>query len=72
MTRADLEAYRARWKVVEEIEREEARQATIESRWRELNAIFNLAYELGRIQPASEQELEPIRARWRRLKANYR
>lgn len=63
LTRADLEAYRARWQAVEELELEEARRATFETRWRELDAAFEMGYELGWIQPASEDELEPIRTR---------
>lgn len=71
LTREQLLAYRARWQEVEQIEREEARQATIETRWRELNALFELGYELGWIQTANDDELAPIRARWAFLKANY-
>ncbi len=71
LTRADLEAYRARWEVAEQIERREATQATLEKRWYEFNAIFELANELGWIRPASDDELAPIRSRWARLKAKY-
>jgi hypothetical protein len=69
LTRADLEAYRSRWQAAEPIEREEARQATPESRWDELNAIFEFADELGWIQPASDDDVAPIRERWAHLKA---
>jgi hypothetical protein len=71
LTRADLEAYRAGWQAAKEIERAEARGMTIEERWREFNAIISFAYELGWIQPANDQELAPMRARWARLKARF-
>jgi hypothetical protein len=71
LTRADLEAYRARWQAVERVELEEARQATVETRYQELDAMFEMGCDLGWIQPANDEELAPIRARWARLKADY-
>ena len=71
MTREQVEAYRTGWSIVKALELEEAKKKSPQERWRELNALYNFAYELGLIHYPSEQELAPIRDRWARLKANY-
>ncbi|MBI4674730.1 MAG: hypothetical protein HY741_24050 [Chloroflexi bacterium] len=72
MTRAEVEAWRAGWKHVKAMEMEQAKRKSYKARWREINILFNFAYELGLLASASEAELGPIRARWVRLKASYR
>lgn len=72
LTREDLLEYRARWERVAELELEEARAAPFKKRWQELNAIFDLAYELGWLDIRDEQEIAAVRERWARLKARYR
>jgi hypothetical protein len=37
----------ARWQAVSDVEESERQQATIESRWRKLNAILQVAVTLG-------------------------
>lgn len=71
MTRAEVEHWQAGWRAVKLLEQEEAKRKSVQARWREINILFNFAYELGLIRAASETELAPIRARWARLKANY-
>lgn len=71
MTREQVKAWRAGWKVVKQLELKEAKRKSVRERWREINMLFNFAYELGLVRAASEAELAPIRARWARLKANY-
>ena len=64
---ATLRAYLERWKAVEEIERQELQDATLELRWRQLNAIYGLAIGLGIAKPP-EDDIELIQ-RWAKLKA---
>lgn len=63
-----LKAYRARWQAVEEIERQELQNATLELRWRQLNAVIGLAIGLGIYQPV-EDDIEVFQ-RWAKLKEN--
>lgn len=63
-----LKAYRARWQAVEEIERQELQNATLELRWQQLNAVIGLAIGLGIYQPV-EDDIEVIQ-RWAKLKEN--
>ena len=63
-----LKAYRARWQAVEEIERQELQNATLDLRWRQLNAVIGLAIGLGIYQPV-EDDIEVIQ-RWAKLKEN--
>lgn len=71
MTRAEVEQWQTGWRVVKQLELKEAKRKSVQVRWREINMLFNFAYELGLIRVPSEAELAPIRARWARLKANY-
>lgn len=62
----DLKAYQARWAEVEAIAQLERRSASIELRWKQLNAAYALAKGLGLLQPdTSEME---IFLRWAKLK----
>jgi hypothetical protein len=61
-----IQAYQARWKAVEEIQLEERRLASLELRWRQLNAAYGLAKGLGLLQP-DLTELEVFK-RWALLK----
>lgn len=71
ITREELEAYRARWQLAEQIDRAEARQASLSTRWYELNAIFELVYEFGWVKPYEDDQVAQVRERRARLKANY-
>jgi hypothetical protein len=57
-----------RWRAVEEIRQQEARAATLELRWRQLNALYGLAkgLQLGPQPPDAMQGYE----RWAKLKEN--
>ena len=61
-----LKAYRARWRAVEEIEQQELRNTTLESRWQQLNAIIGIAIGLG-IYQSDEDDIEVIQ-RWAKIK----
>ncbi len=67
MTKEQAQEYRARWEAVKAVEIAEQRASTIERRWQQLNAIWELALELG--LPRRERKgLEVVRARWAKLK----
>jgi len=58
MLKQDLLAYQERWKAVEAIQREERASASLELRWRQLNAAYGMAKALGLLQPdPSEMEV---------------
>lgn len=61
-----MQVYRAGWKAVEEVHTEERRSASLELRWRQLNAAYGLAKGLGFLQPDPD-ELE-VYKRWAALK----
>ena len=61
-----MQVYQAGWKAVEEVRSEERRIASLELRWRQLNAAYGLAKGLGILQPDSTEE-EVIK-RWAILK----
>jgi hypothetical protein len=61
-----MQVYQAGWKAVEEVQREERRSASLDLRWRQLNAVYGLAKGLGILQPDST-EAEVIK-RWAILK----
>ena len=63
---SDLKAYFARWQAVADIERQELQTASIELRWRQLNAVVGMALGLG-ILNSDDSEAE-IHQRWANLK----
>lgn len=64
--KSDLAAYRARWAAVEAVHQVELRTASMELRWRQLNAAYGLARALGLLRPdPSEAE---VWERWAQLK----
>jgi hypothetical protein len=71
MTKAEAQAYRDRWKRVNEHEQEELRQAPPALRLRQFNTLLGWAHQLGWAQALAEGE-EEVRARWMRLREAYR
>lgn len=61
-----IKAYRVRWQAVNDIERQELLDMTTETRWQQLNAIINLAFDLG-IFVSKDDDFEWI-VRWAKLK----
>ncbi len=59
-----------RFKVMEEIERYEARFETLETRWEKLNSIRQTAIDLG-ITPVEDADTQVVRNRWLKLKRDY-
>jgi hypothetical protein len=64
-----MQEYQAHWKAVEEIQAEERRSASLELRWRQLNAAYGMAKSLGLLQP-DPTEME-VYKRWAILKKNW-
>jgi hypothetical protein len=64
--KSDLARYRESWGNVETLKREERRSASLELRWRQLNAAYALAIGLGLlvIDPSEAGVIEV----WARLK----
>ncbi len=67
MDAGDIRFYVERWKAVEEIELKELRSASVEQRWKQINAIWRLAKGLGYSFEQDESEIEIYR-RWAKLK----
>ncbi len=63
-----MKAYRQRWQVVEEMERQEQRAASIATRWQQLNAILRLSIGLGLKLDQEDKEDKAVHQRWARLK----
>jgi hypothetical protein len=70
MTRADLEAYRARWEAVNRFQIEEMRRTPIALRLKQTNLLFRLAQSLNLRHAIDDPEIVAVRARWLRLKAH--
>jgi len=66
MNRDNLRLYVDRWKAVEEVNRQEGMNETMEDRWRKLNAIHGLGLALGLVRE-SESEKE-VWKRWNILR----
>ena len=59
--------FRDRWQAVATVEDQEQRAASIGLRWKQLNAIWQLALGLGMQSEPDETEVL-VRERWARLK----
>ncbi|MBN1878161.1 MAG: hypothetical protein JXA33_28335 [Anaerolineae bacterium] len=64
--KTQAQQFRNRWQAAEEIQQQEARTATIEWRWRQLNALYCLSKELG-LSPDQSDEAQGY-AQWAQLK----
>ncbi len=61
-----MKEYQAGWKAVEEIQAEERHSASLELRWRQLNAAYGMAKGLGLLK-SDPSEMEVFK-RWAILK----
>lgn len=66
MDRAEAQQFRERWRAVEAIQTVERGTASLELRWRQLNAVYGLFKELG-MTPDHEDEMQ-VYERWARLR----
>jgi hypothetical protein len=62
----DIKAYQAQWEVVNAIQKEERRTASLELRWRQLNAAYGMAKSLGLLRPDPSEA--GVHERWAKLK----
>ena len=60
--------YRDRWQAVLEVEKAERQRATVEDRWRKLNALHQMAFALGLDLRAQDEDEAIVWERWARLK----
>jgi hypothetical protein len=60
---------REKWQLIRELEQKELSEDTIQARWKRLNEIWRLAYELE-LEPVEEDETE-IYERWAKIKDAY-
>ena len=63
-------AFRQRWALVEEAERQELQNTSAELRFRQLVSMFDSARGLG-WATTDEAEIEQVRARWAKLRQWY-
>jgi hypothetical protein len=66
MSKDELIAYCARWNAVAEIEEKELRRESIETKWKKLRSIINLAIGLGLFK--ADQTEGAIYKKWAELK----
>ncbi len=67
MTKEEARAWKERWRLVNEIERQELRAMTPIEKLRQLATMMEAARDFG-WQTSTPEEIEAIRARWRRLR----
>ena len=70
MDKADAIAYRERWREVERIQCLEAQAATIQDRWRQLNAVRMRATRLGITRKGDDGKMETFLL-WANLRKKY-
>jgi hypothetical protein len=71
MTRAELEAYRARWRRINEFQIQEIRQMPLGLKLQQAEWLFALAKELKLRHALNDPEISAVRARWVKLKQIY-
>ena len=59
--------FRDRWQAVAAVQEQEQRAASIDLRWKQLNAIWQLALGLG-VQSEPDETESLVRERWAKLK----
>ena len=67
MTKEQAQEFQDRWQAVKAIQIAERRASSIERRWQQLNAIWEMALALG-LPPRTRRDVEVVRARWAKLK----
>lgn len=66
-----LKKYRNNWKIVNRFETIEQRKTNIDIKWQQLNAILNIAIDLGISPDQSKEDYTIIQERWDFLKKDY-
>jgi hypothetical protein len=71
MTKDEARAWQARWRLVNEFEREETRRMPLTQKYQQFLSLM----EMGRAMKwpkIMDEEIEEVRRRWRRLWEHYR
>ena len=71
MTREQVRAWRDRWQALADLERRELQTASLELRWRQLNAVVQMLQTLGITMSEKQDDVEAVRRRWIALKRHY-
>ncbi|MCH8805086.1 MAG: hypothetical protein IH986_03250 [Planctomycetes bacterium] len=71
LTKAEAEAYRRRWQLVNDAEREELRHTSVEQKFRQLAVLMASCDALGWTEQLAQEE-EDVRVLWIRLRKIYR
>ena len=66
MDTGSAQQFRDRWRAVQEVQQKEALEATFESRWQKLNAVFSLGKGL-QLTSSHADEMQ-VYQRWAKLK----
>ena len=61
--------FRDRWKAIAAVEAEEQRAASLDLRWKQMNAILGLAMVLKMPLMAPDRQEDIVRQRWVKLKS---
>ena len=70
MTKAEAEAWKKRWRLVNELEVQELRSTSMDLKVRQLGTLMRLAFHLGWVDKLAAEEQE-VRSRWQRLRKGY-
>lgn len=70
MTRVEAQAWKARWELVNEAEREELRNTSAELKLRQLAVLMASVKTFGWAEALADEEAE-VRERWNRLRKAY-
>jgi hypothetical protein len=65
-----MKAYRQRWQLVNALEEQELRSASMKTKLEQLNALFSSVTQLG-WQNALQAEEHEVRERWQKLRKAY-
>lgn len=68
--KSEAVAYKTRWKIVNETEREELRGIPVIEKFKQLVALMNSVEELGWTKALAAEEKE-VRCQWNKLKKYY-
>jgi hypothetical protein len=71
MTKKEVLAYRRRWKLMEQVQRDERRGLSIEEKLKQLDLCYQAAAELGFLKQYAVARCKgkrEVQLRWRRLK----
>jgi len=72
MEKQQAQAFRERWQAVAEVEARELQQVSFAQRWRQFDAILQMALDMGLLLPEENiDEIVAMRQRWIRLMEAY-